>query len=261
VTVWGVQTREPSTTRAAITVALQNEAENFGNIVVMEIIKQHRCRPPSGIETNSDRPPHPPPSERGARCRQERSASPTVLGNISTRLRVETGQNVMNGGFIVTGNDLKKVILRAIGPSLAGFGIVDPLADPVLELHGSDGSLITTNDNWKAAQQSEIEATGLQPENDLEAAIVIGPSLTPFGVADALADPTLELHNANGDLAGSNDNWKSLQQTEIEATGLAPQEDAESGLMAELAPGSYTVIVAGKDGSVGVGLVEVYALQ
>ena len=239
----------------------------------------------------------------------------------------------MIGGFIVTGNDPKKVILRAIGPSLAGFGILDPLADPVLELHGSDGSLITTNDNWKDTQQSEIEATGLQPQNDLEAAIVrtldpgsytaivrgnggttgvglvevydldqtvdsilanistrgliqtgdnvmiggfilgggtegaevliraIGPSLTQFGVTGALADPTLELHNANGDLAGSNDNWKSLQQAEIEATGLAPQDDAESALMAELAPGSYTAIVAGSDGSVGVGLVEVYALQ
>ena len=57
--------------------------------------------------------------------------------NISTRLRVETGQNVMIGGFIVTGNDPKEVILRAIGPSLAGFGILDPLADPVLELHGA----------------------------------------------------------------------------------------------------------------------------
>ena len=246
---------------------------------------------------------------------------------------METGENVMIGGFIVTGNDPKKVILRAIGPSLAGFGILDPLADPVLELHGSDGSLITTNDNWKDTQQSEIEATGLQPQNDLEAAIVrtldpgsytaivsgnggttgvglvevydldqavdsilanistrgfvqtgdnvmiggfilgggddgaevliraIGPSLTQFGVTGALADPTLELHNANGDLAGSNDNWKSLQQAEIEATGLAPQDDAESALVAELAPGSYTAIVAGRDGSVGVGLVEVYALQ
>ena len=253
--------------------------------------------------------------------------------NISTRLRVETGQNVMIGGFIVNGNDPKKVILRAIGPSLAGFGVVDPLADPVLELHGSDGSLITTNDNWKNTQQAEIEATGLQPQNDLEAAIVmtldpgsytaivsgkgdstgvglvevydldqavdsilanistrgfvqtddnvmiggfilgggddgaqvlvraIGPSLTQFGVTGALADPTLELHNADGDLAGSNDNWKSLQQAEIEATGLAPQDDAESALLAELAPGSYTAIVAGRDGSVGVGLVEIYDLQ
>ena len=89
----------------------------------------------------------------------------------------------------------------------------------------------------------------------------VGPSLTKFGVAGALADPTLELHNANGDLAGSNDNWKSIQQAEIEATGLMPEDDAESALLAELAPGSYTAIVAGRDGSVGVGLVEIYALQ
>ena len=90
---------------------------------------------------------------------------------------------------------------------------------------------------------------------------VLGPSLAQFGVTDVLADPTLELHNANGDLAASNDNWKSLQQADIEATGIPPQNDAESAIVTELAPGSYTAIVAGKDGSVGVGLVEIYALQ
>ncbi len=66
---------------------------------------------------------------------------------------------VLIGGFIVTGND-PKVVLRAIGPSLGAFGIADPLADPLLELHASDGSLITMNDNWKDTQQSEIEVSG-----------------------------------------------------------------------------------------------------
>ena len=76
-------------------------------------------------------------------------------------MEVLTDDQVLIGGFIVTGNDPKKVVLRAIGPSLAAFGIADPLADPVLELHGSDGSLIMMNDNWKDTQQNEIEATGL----------------------------------------------------------------------------------------------------
>ena len=85
------------------------------------------------------------------------------------------------GGFIIRGNDPKEVVLRAIGPSLAGFGISNPLADPVLELHGSDGSLITTNDNWKDTQQSEIEASGFQPQDDLESAILstLEPVTTP----------------------------------------------------------------------------------
>ena len=87
-------------------------------------------------------------------------------------MEVLTDDQVLIGGFIITGNDPKKVVLRAIGPSLGGFGIADPLADPVLELHASDGSLITMNDNWKDTQQSEIEASGFQPQNDLESAII-----------------------------------------------------------------------------------------
>ena len=100
------------------------------------------------------------------------ATTPSQSLNISTRMEVLTDDQVLIGGFIITGNDPKEVVLRAIGPSLAGFGIANPLADPVLELHGADGSLITTNDNWKDTQQSEIEATGFQPQNDLESAIV-----------------------------------------------------------------------------------------
>ena len=87
-------------------------------------------------------------------------------------MEVRTDDQVLIGGFIIGGNDPKKVILRAIGPSLAGFGISNPLADPVLELHGSDKSVITMNDNWKDTQQSAIEASGFQPQNELESAII-----------------------------------------------------------------------------------------
>ncbi len=252
--------------------------------------------------------------------------------NISTGMEVRTDDQVLIGGFIITGNEAKNVVLRAIGPSLGAFGIANPLANPVLELHGSDGALITLNDDWKDDQQSEIEASGFQPNDDFESAILatldpgsytaivtgkdggtgvglvegydldaaadaqlanistrgfvetgsnvmiggfilggeageanvliraIGPSLTQFGVADALADPTLALHDGNGALLSSNDNWKESQQSEIEATGLAPGDDLESAVLATLPPGAYTAIVAGKNGLTGVGLVEVYRL-
>ena len=96
---------------------------------------------------------------------------PAILGNISTRLRVETGDNVLIGGFIVTGTQPKKVIVRAIGPSLSSF-FPDALADPVLELRDSSGGLIRSNDNWRSDQEAEIIATGIPPSDDLESAIV-----------------------------------------------------------------------------------------
>ena len=96
-------------------------------------------------------------------------SQPTILGNISTRLRVETGDNVLIGGFIITGTQPKKVIVRAIGPSLPLAGV---LADPVLELHGPGAFATITNDNWRSDQEAEIIATTIPPSNDLESAIV-----------------------------------------------------------------------------------------
>jgi hypothetical protein len=89
----------------------------------------------------------------------------------------------------------------------------------------------------------------------------IGPSLSSFGIANPLADPTLELHDGNGAVLVSNDNWKDTQQTEIEATGLAPTNDAESAIVFFAPPGKFTAIVGGKNNTTGVGLVEVYKLQ
>jgi hypothetical protein len=89
-------------------------------------------------------------------------------------MRVLTGENVLIGGFIITGTDPKKVIIRGIGPSLNGAGIT--IADPTLELR-QGSTMIATNDNWKrkpdgTSQQAEIEATTIPPKNDLESAIV-----------------------------------------------------------------------------------------
>jgi sugar lactone lactonase YvrE len=252
--------------------------------------------------------------------------------NISTRLAVQTGDNVLIAGFIITGEEPRDVIVRAIGPSL-GSAVENALADPTLELHDSTGALIAANDDWKDAQQAQIEATGIAPTDDLESAIVaklapgsytavvrgahditgiglaevydlnqatpsklanistrgfvgtldnvmiggfivrpgggtntsvilraIGPSLGS-SVENALADPTLELHDASGALVAANDNWKDAQQAEIEATGIAPTDDAESALVALLAPGSYTVVVRGKEDTTGVALFELYSLN
>jgi hypothetical protein len=98
--------------------------------------------------------------------------STTDLANISSRGRVETGDNVMIGGFIVQGGAAQRVIVRAIGPSLTGLGVPDALADPILELHDAAGNLIAVNDDWGNTQRAEIAQTLLQPSNDLESAIV-----------------------------------------------------------------------------------------
>jgi hypothetical protein len=121
------------------------------------------------------------------------------LANISTRGLVQTGNNVMIGGFIVVGPDSQKLIVRAIGPSL-------PLSG-------------------------------------------------------ALANPRLELHGGNGALFAANDDWRSDQEAEINATGLAPSNNLESALVRTLPPGNYTAIVAGVNDTAGVALVEVYALN
>jgi hypothetical protein len=98
---------------------------------------------------------------------------------------VDTGDNVMIGGLIVSGGaggGNARVIVRAIGPSLGALGIVNAMQDPNLELHNASGALIVSNDNWKnlpagGNQQGEIEATGLPPTNDFESAVVqnLGP--------------------------------------------------------------------------------------
>ncbi|HMJ06190.1 MAG TPA: choice-of-anchor tandem repeat NxxGxxAF-containing protein, partial [Chthoniobacterales bacterium] len=139
----------------------------------------------------------------GATSTPSPTATPSTAAqplNIATRGRVESGDNAMIGGFIINGTSPKKVVVRAIGPSLQGM-LSGALADPVLELRGSDGALIQQNDNWRddAAQASFLEANQFAPSHELESALV-----------------------------------------------------------ATLPPGGYTAVVTGKNGSIGVGLVEVY---
>ncbi len=89
----------------------------------------------------------------------------------------------------------------------------------------------------------------------------LGPSLGSAGVSGVLADPMVDLYNGNGVLLASNNDWKATQQSALEATGLAPANDAESALLTSLPAGAYTAIVRGMGASSGVALVEVYALK
>jgi uncharacterized membrane protein len=115
---------------------------------------------------------------------------PAQLLNISTRMRVLTGEKVLIGGFIITGTQAKKVMIRGIGPSLSSAGLQGVMADPTLELHQGTVTLIR-NDNWKtradgSSQQAEIQATTIPPANNLESAIVT--TLSPGNYTAILAD-------------------------------------------------------------------------
>jgi hypothetical protein len=104
---------------------------------------------------------------------------PAPALNISTRLRVETGDRVLIGGFIITGNAPKTVAIRGIGPSLAQFGIPNFLADPTLDLRSRTGSLLQQNDNWQddPEQAVQLTALGLALQNPNESGMVA--SLSP----------------------------------------------------------------------------------
>jgi hypothetical protein len=88
----------------------------------------------------------------------------------------------------------------------------------------------------------------------------IGPTLSNYGLAAFLVDPTLELHDGSGGILTSNDNWKDTQQQQIQNTGLAPSDDRESAIVTSLSPGNYTAILAGKNNTGGIGLIEIYEM-
>lgn len=266
------------------------------------------------------------------------SPTPAQPLNISTRLGVGTGDNAMIGGFIITGNASKPVLIRGLGPSLSNFGLTGLLLDPFLELRGADGGLLVQNDNWKDAQRSQIEGTPFEPGDDRESVIIaslppaaytavltgtnqttglglleiydldqavdsqlanistrgfvgaqnnvmiggfilggnppqtgstrvavrgLGPSLVQFGLGNLLADPTLELHDANGATLIANDNWTDdpASAALLSANGLEPADSNESAIFTTLPPGQFTAILAGQNGGTGLGIIEVYNLR
>ncbi|HEX8899534.1 MAG TPA: hypothetical protein VF751_12610, partial [Chthoniobacterales bacterium] len=105
------------------------------------------------------------------------SDSNSKLANISTRGRVEAGDNVMIGGFILGGDQFTNVVVRAIGPSLGRYGVPDTLADPMLEVHDGNGAVLAQDDDWRAFQEQQITQTGLAPPDERESAMFL--SLQP----------------------------------------------------------------------------------
>ena len=121
------------------------------------------------------------PSEPDQMYRLNGTTNRAQLGNISTRAFVQTGDNVMIGGFIVQGTTPKRVIIRAIGPELSQYGVPNPMADPTLELHDGTGALIASNDNWQTTiiggiitqdQVQDIINSGHAPGDPSESAII-----------------------------------------------------------------------------------------
>jgi hypothetical protein len=136
-----------------------------------------------------------------------------VVANVSTRLPVGTRDNALIEGFIVQGppGSIKKILVRATGPSLIPFGIPDALANPTLDIFNAANTKVASNDNWKTTQ--------------------VGGIIT-------------------GD-----------QFAEINGSGLAPSNDLESAIVANLAPGAYTAVVRGAGNTVGTGVVDAFDLS
>lgn len=117
--------------------------------------------------------PTPPPVATPTPTPTPVAAGGSHLANISTRMNVGLDENVLIGGFIVSGAQPKKLILRALGPSLAAAGITGTMGDTVLELYDSGGRLVASNDDWQSGGQAEqIAATGIAPTAAAESALI-----------------------------------------------------------------------------------------
>ena len=120
-------------------------------------------------------------------------AGGSQLANISTRGFVQSGDDVMIGGFILAASTANgKVVVRAIGPSLAAANVPNPLSDPVLELHDSDGAIVAANDNWMDGPDAQaITALGLAPANTKESAVLANlPSGSYTGIVKGVGGAT-----------------------------------------------------------------------
>ncbi len=105
----------------------------------------------------------------------------STLLNISTRGLVDVDPNALIGGFFLGGTESKRILIRAIGPSLGAAGVSNPLADPVLELRDSNAVLLQQNDDWgMSPNQAEIQSSGLAPTNPKESAVIQTLSAAPY---------------------------------------------------------------------------------
>ena len=174
-------------------------------------------------------------------------------------MRVQTGNNVGIGGFIITGTAPKQVIIRAIGPSLTRYGIVDVLLDPVLELHGPGAFVTITNNDWRDTQEAEIQATGIPPVNDRESAIVA--TLTPGaytaivrGNGNTSGVALVEVYDLN---QGANSKLANLSTRAFVSTG---DNIVIAGFLLSNYPGMDRVVLRGIGPSLAPGIFPVSAV-
>ena len=126
------------------------------------------------------------------------------------------------------------------------------------QLDHSDARLANISTRGFVGTNDDVITTGVDPASILVRAF--DPSLAQFGIQDPLADPTLELFDAQGTELAANDDWKTTQQSQIETTKLAPPNELEAAILGPLLPGNYTAVVRGADAGTGVALIEVYNL-
>jgi hypothetical protein len=183
----------------------------------------------------------------------------------------------IQGTIFQPSDDRESVILATLPPAaytvvLKGAGNTTGIG--IVEIYDNDQTIdsdlanISTRGFVQTSDQVMIGGFVLGGNNNATNIVVraLGPSLTSFGIpaASLLADPTLELHNANGTIMISNDDWPDdpVSAAQLVANGLAPSNTKESAIFTSLAPpGQFTAVVAGKNGTIGIGLVEIYNLR
>jgi hypothetical protein len=209
---------------------------------------------------------------------------PAALANLSTRAALATHGDVLIVGFVVQGSGAKPLVLRAIGPTLAAYGVTNPLADPKITLV-SAGTVLA--EIYDAATDHAVRLINLSARGSASASqpLIVGfvvtppahpgllvraagPALTPFGVSGVLASPQLTLTTAAGVTLAGNAGWSTDPVAALDLTTRSAQVGAfpftvgsrDSALVTAQSPGGYTAIVTGAGSARGVALVEVYQL-
>ena len=173
----------------------------------------------------------------------------------------DTQQAEIEATGIAPTNDLESAIVATLDPGTYATALIgkdNGVGTGLNEIYDldSESSVITAigaRDNALTGDDvvfSGFIVTGTQPQSFLLRAL--GPSLTSYGVAEALADPQLQLYEGSTTLIAINDNWRGAQEAEIIATGIPPTNDLESAILVTLNPGAYTMVVA----AIKVGLVS-----
>jgi hypothetical protein len=194
------------------------------------------------------------------------SAGNLLLSNDNWRDTQE--QEIRNTGF-APNDDRESAILTSLAPgsytaivsgknNTGGIGLIE-----VYEMAHGGSRLMNISTRGFVGTGDNVMIGGLILNGTDPATILfraIGPSLASAGIQNPLADPTLDLFNAQGTKIGSDNNWKDSQQSAIQATGLVPGDDRESALLIDLNPGNYTAIVTGANNTTGVAVIEAYNL-